>query len=365
MTKKILTIGDLHLSDNNYGKHKDYKGHCLSVMGNIKKAISDTNETYEQIVLLGDLADKRFIDLKFRIAVDNFLEFLKSKCNHLYCLKGNHDFVEGLTTELDYYTAKGVIDQHPVEETVNDIKISYVDFERNKDVCVANHTVDSTVILTHNSCANNDTSIIESVDVSQLVAPNLKLVVMGHIHEELYFTANGKFNTVKIFNGGSACVKNKDEADRTEFNMLCLEITDDSKLGVKKITVPLPTDLFVDTEPTVEKEQVENIEINFDITNGTTKGVLEIDTFLEYLEKKEIDTDVVDTIKGLFVRGSGVDESELTTGTMLVSNEIEIEDFSSDLVFDDSDDSDNCDEPDFDNLFTSNLPVFKPNDEDD
>src|SRR3989344_4826274 len=96
--KKILVIGDLHLSFDGEGL-----GNVLSAEV-FEQSIKDFDEIFKEIgkidkiVLLGDLKN-RFGDLERNEREDlvNLFDYLEKKCNEIIIIKGNHDtFISGI-----------------------------------------------------------------------------------------------------------------------------------------------------------------------------------------------------------------------------------------------------------------------------
>lgn len=322
MRQVIITIGDTHLSDNNYGRHKDYANDCRILMGRVADAVEnyakklDGGKAY-RVVLLGDFADTRFSHLEFRIEVENFLKRLSAVCEKLYCLKGNHDEASGSMTELDYYTSRGFIDKHPAEEEVGGKVVRYVDYIRDTEECAEAHEGENVeVIFTHNALAAGENNLFSSVDVSKLDAPKLRVGIMGHIHGEMYFKAHNRHGQdVSILDGGAACIKSANRKDAEGFNLLALHFDKETgKIGSKKIPVKYVEDAFMEVdnggvEASKWSVDSDTTQIDFSVSGA---GSMDIDDLAEQL-KTTSSPEVIEAVKMLFAKYGKVTMGEEVT----------------------------------------------------
>lgn len=320
MSKQIvLAIGDTHFEDKNYGRHKDYANDCLTMMDRIATTAEEYAESvgkFYRIVMLGDFADTRFTRLEFRVAVENFLERLNKIADRVYCLHGNHDSVSGSMCELDYYKLRGLICDHPEEETIGGKVVRYVDFVRDPEECAQAHEgEDVEVIFTHNALGSADNTLFDSVNVSKLDAPKLRVAVMGHIHAEMYFKAHNRHGQdVSILDGGAACVRSASRKDVESFNLLTFHFDGETgKIGSKKLPVKYPEDAFVKVEgEDAGKWSVEDAnatQISFDIA-GT--GSMDIDDLAKRLNGVAA-PEVISAVKMLFEKYGNVTMSDVNT----------------------------------------------------
>ena len=314
MSKKvILTIGDTHFEDKNYGRHKDYENDCKVMMERVATAVEEYAKTLDdkiyRIVMLGDFADCRFTHLEFRVCVENFLTRLRAVSEKVYCLKGNHDTVGGSMTELDYYLSRGMIDAHPTEENIGGKLVRFVDFIRDEEECAQAHEGDAEVIFSHNALAAGDNTLFSSVNVAQLDAPKLKVCVMGHIHGEMYFKSTNRHGQdISILDGGAACVRSATRKDVEGFHLLTLHFDEATgKLGSKKVPVKYVEDAFVEVDDkdangkwSVADSEKPNIDFGI-------KGVgsMDINDLAKQLDKNST-PEVASTVRMLFEKYGGV-----------------------------------------------------------
>lgn len=311
MKKVIMTIGDTHLADSNYGRHKDYASDCQIMMDRVASAVENYATTRAdgklfRVVILGDFADTRFSHLEFRVQVEKFLERLNAVAEKVYCLKGNHDEMSGSMTELDYYTERGLIAKHPEEEIVGGRTIRYVDFIRDPEACAQAHEgEDVEIIFTHNALGAADNTLFDSVNVAKLDAPKLRVGVMGHIHGEMYFKAHNRHGQdVSIFDGGAACVRSATRKDVASFNLLAFHIDEETgKIQSGKAHVKYVEDAFLSVE-----EQAGMVDGKWSVTDGadtqidftvTGAGSMDVDDLTTQLSKTST-PEVVATVKMLF-----------------------------------------------------------------
>ena len=334
MSKKIvLTIGDTHFADTNYGRHKDFASDCEIMMERVATAVEEYSKTVGgklyRIIILGDFADTRFSHLEFRLCVEKFLDRLNACTEKLYCLKGNHDEASGLMTELDYYVGRGVIAKHPEEEKIGGKVVRYVDFIRDPEECAQAHEgEDVEVIFTHNALAAGENTLFASVDVSKLDAPKLRVGVMGHIHGEMYFKAHNRHGQdVSILDGGAACVRSATRKDVESFNLLTLHFDETTgKIGSKKVPVKYVEDAFVEadaqTEDTKWSVDSETANIDFSVTGA---GSMDLDDLVKQLDSTAA-PEVVSAVKMLFQKYGKVE---------LDNAETSVEDTTDDGLLDD------------------------------
>lgn len=310
MKQIILTIGDTHLADSNYGRHKDYASDCEIMMERVATAVEEyvakVGEKLYRIVILGDFADTRFSHLEFRVKVENYLARLNACAEKVYCLKGNHDEVSGAMTELDYYTERGLITKHPLEEKVGGKAVRYVDFVRDPEECAQAHEGEEVeVIFTHNALGAGDNTLFDSVNVSKLDAPKLRVGVMGHIHGEMYFKAHNRHGQdVSILDGGASIVRSATRKDVKSFNLLALHFDGETgKIGSKKIPVNYVEDAFMSVEEQAgmadgkwSVADANNTQIDFTVVGA---GSMDVDDLTTQLSKTAT-PEVVATVKMLF-----------------------------------------------------------------
>lgn len=310
MKQIILTIGDTHLADSNYGRHKDYASDCEIMMERVATAVEEyvekVGEKLYRIVILGDFADTRFSHLEFRVKVENYLARLGACAEKVYCLKGNHDEVSGAMTELDYYTERGLIAKHPLEEKVGGKVVRYVDFVRDPEECAQAHEGEEVeVIFTHNALGAGDNTLFDSVNVSKLDAPKLRVGVMGHIHGEMYFKAHNRHGQdVSILDGGASIVRSATRKDVKSFNLLALHFDGETgKIGSKKIPVNYVEDAFMSVEEQAGMADGKwsvtdnaNTQIDFTVVGA---GSMDVDDLTAQLGKTAT-PEVVATVKMLF-----------------------------------------------------------------
>lgn len=115
--KKVLIIGDLHISDRFSGKHINYLENCFDCLDMIEKSIVDNNITH--LICLGDwigigLAEK---NLKERSSLLRLIQVLqrwnKLLNGNVYSLRGNHDIGKNMT-DYDFFVSIGLLKNVPI-----------------------------------------------------------------------------------------------------------------------------------------------------------------------------------------------------------------------------------------------------------
>jgi predicted phosphodiesterase len=112
MEKRVLIVGDLHISDRFTGRHKDYLQNCFDCLDMIEKSIVENKVTH--LICLGDWIGigqaektlrKRSNLMRLLLVLKRWNDMLDG---NVYSLKGNHD-IGGNTTDFDLMVTLGYL----------------------------------------------------------------------------------------------------------------------------------------------------------------------------------------------------------------------------------------------------------------
>lgn len=168
----FLIIPDMHIWDKNISSRKDYVQECvdnfnnlISIVGQIKSNI-DSEKLY--LVFLGDVFHNGFKNLSSLNYWIQQFTILRSMCNSIFCVVGNHEMhyvknnpLWSLTNGISssYINAKGFkadgvlpIIQIPDEINIFNYSLQFNHFERNIAVPDSSKT---NILFSHNSWMNN------------------------------------------------------------------------------------------------------------------------------------------------------------------------------------------------------------------
>lgn len=193
---RVLVIGDLHISDNYVGYHKDYWGNCVDVCGKITRIIEEKKITH--LILTGDIIGMKEKNLRQRdsllMVMMLFQKWNSLTNNNVYSVIGNHD-MGGKLTDFNMLEALGVI------KTTNSIThadddIAYIDIEglrihlidygaEHKNVVIGNS---ANAAITHADIqVNGQTTWWYPSDITYELSTmrnwkGIEMIVAGHIH---------------------------------------------------------------------------------------------------------------------------------------------------------------------------------------
>lgn len=190
--RKVLCIGDLHISDVFTGRHKDYLSNCFTVLGQITKKVESEHPAC--IVLLGDIVGWSETNIRSREVLTMFIRVLmrwNSVCP-IFAVRGNHD-IKGYpdfnmlcTIDLikDAVATDGYFSYSA--NGVEQCRFHLVDYGKEAEPLELS-SVGSDIVLGHNNYVIQGlTNWYQSkggIELGQLKEFNgVEMVISGHIH---------------------------------------------------------------------------------------------------------------------------------------------------------------------------------------
>lgn len=131
---KVLVVGDLHLSDKTYGRHRDYWKNCIDVCTRITNMLKEQKITH--LVLAGDLIGLKVKLIKERVNLALVISILDQwnalTGGNVYAIAGNHDS-DGFKTDFDFFVML-----HKVKRVkyfdVDSLRVHLFDYGKEKEV---------------------------------------------------------------------------------------------------------------------------------------------------------------------------------------------------------------------------------------
>ena len=200
---KILVFGDLHLSCNCVGAHKDYTFECYTYMGKILDYVKA--EKAVAVFFLGDIVgvkERNIKDRQFFLRVILFFKKLNELTKgNVYSVKGNHD--KGDFSDFDFLIGMGLLknpsyvdyyrpsdNQEETKEDLHEARFHFVNYgdEDRRLVISEEESSYSNIVLGHSNyyiegVTNWYPSMNDRVDLNRLGNfKGVELIVSGHIH---------------------------------------------------------------------------------------------------------------------------------------------------------------------------------------
>ena len=189
---RIGIYGDIHLSSQNYGAHRDYPKESMEYFSRITEVAKKRNFTH--LIGCGDFSYGRFHSLEYRLAIEKELEEQYKITNgNRYELFGNHDVAEYGLTERGYYISKGLI--KPSENlTIGNLNLTMVDYGKHEDIVpnIIDDENNYNFIIAHdffkfnNSQVANFGKAIELDNFEKWFGADC--LICGHVHKILDFS---------------------------------------------------------------------------------------------------------------------------------------------------------------------------------
>ena len=216
--KKILIVGDNHLSSSNRSNHTDYARESLDCLKEIQSITE--SEHIDYYVDLGDISYGKF-ELSYRAEVEKVYEDrFKSTNGNIISARGNHDISNKNISEWEYYTKhRKIINNceclHSVSEgyryfdTLN-IRWHIIDFG-HEDVKLEIGDGMYNIVCAHNFFKFSDTNIANYGTAIELDYKEdwfgIDLLIVGHIHKNTMIKGtmkkDGKSKEVMVYYPGS------------------------------------------------------------------------------------------------------------------------------------------------------------------
>lgn len=192
--QKILIYGDIHLSSQEYGSHRDYPKESLEYFQKITETAEKLGVTH--IVGTGDLTFGKFHKLEYRKLVEKELAKQYEITNgNRYEVKGNHDSATNGMTEYEFYEQKGLF-KHTDHFDVENVHFTLADYGKilQTKVNAVDSQTDVNVLVSHDYLKFKDTRLpnfgtaIELDNLSQFY--DIDYIICGHIHKTMAFKGN-------------------------------------------------------------------------------------------------------------------------------------------------------------------------------
>lgn len=189
--RKVLILGDLHISDVYQGKHKDYIGNCEWCVGEISKTLKERKVT--DLILLGDIIGQTEKNLKKRTTLLKMMKWLNEwsallKENggegEVYSLRGNHDIGSKLT-DFEMFEELGLLKTGNYKD-VGVVRYHLIDYgEERREIELDEEKVN--VALMHNNIMVEGLTTWyrggEGIEMSTLEnLYGVEMIIAGHIH---------------------------------------------------------------------------------------------------------------------------------------------------------------------------------------
>lgn len=189
---KILIYGDIHLSDRNYGSHKEYPKESLYYFKNITKVAEEIGATH--IIGLGDFTYGRFRTLEYRKEVEDELDKQNSLTGgNRYELKGNHDSATYGMTEYEYYLSSKKL-KSSINLSIGNLNLMMIDYNKHRTKEHKGLYVDETktnIVLMHDFFKFSNTNIADygQAYILDNFEPwyGVDYIIGGHIHNHEIF----------------------------------------------------------------------------------------------------------------------------------------------------------------------------------
>jgi hypothetical protein len=251
MANKIATValyGDPHLSDKNYGAHRDYAKESITYYSEVTKVVKERNVTH--LIGLGDFSFGRFKDLAYREKVERELQiqYEVTHGNH-YELCGNHDVAGYGMCERDFYINRGLLKKSE-NITLGNLHITMVDYGKYNEVVpnIVNDESSVNLIASHDYFKFNDTKLPKYG--TPVILDTFErwygadLLVCGHIHKILDFSGNiikdSLCKPLDVSYLGCMTRPAYKEGNMDDIGqVMVLDVYDDGNIDINKVTIPL------------------------------------------------------------------------------------------------------------------------------
>ena len=171
-----LIIGDTHFDDK-------YDGYLEAQINSIKRIIKEIE--IEDIIFLGDIAEKRKPKPNILLAIKGLLDSIKGRRIHI--LRGNHDANDksddGITYLSLFNSRKVKVYNHIKDVEIQGRTFTFIPHYENEEIIVEKHRSipDSNIVVGHYGyvgCINGVPDYVFSVSPNDI----LNFTILGHIH---------------------------------------------------------------------------------------------------------------------------------------------------------------------------------------
>ena len=296
--RKVLIVGDLHISDKVTGRHVNYFQNCLNVIEMITNAIVENKIT--DLYLLGDIVGTTEKNMRSRDALHTlmktFLTWNKLTNGRVYTLRGNHD-IGARTTDFDILVSLGfikLVDYLDIEDKVRIHSLNYGEEKRTLSIS-ENHW--NMAVAHCNFQVEGQTTWFragEGLELSEMDnLEGIELVIAGHIHNpsQRMVTTAIRNKTISLYYPGCPTRPSRDPNIWDSCFGIVISVDDansidgvvGSGVGVDQIIFNLTpaTELFTSTYDDLPEEEEEDLFSN-------VVNIEELSSILEELQQYNI-----------------------------------------------------------------------------
>lgn len=303
--KKVMIIGDLHISDAYTGKHKDYFQNCINFLNKVTAQL--VKQKIDILIITGDLIGVKSTERTFR-SRDALIYFIKVMqywnkiCEKVVCIEGNHDISDKLG---DYGFCKSLgLFECPAYLDVGCTRFHFISYGRIRDKIEFDETKYNIAVTHDNILIDGKTNWFfagEGYELSDLHnLYGVEAVIAGHIHNpspDLNLETSIKDKPIMLIYPGCGTRPKK---ERDIWNMvwgITFEIDDvNVNMGAIKFELPPADEIFAETIDEYEIDEEELGEYN----------VEELTRILDELNQFNIDGSK--DIKSQIRRYAGIDK---------------------------------------------------------
>lgn len=303
--KKVMIIGDLHISDGYTGRHKNYFQNCVDFLNQVTTQI--VKQKVDILIITGDLIGVKSTERVFR-SRDALIYFIKvlqrwgSLCEKIICLEGNHDISDKLG---DYGFCKSLgLFECPAYLDVGCTRFHFLSYGRVKDKIEFDESKYNMAVTHDNILIDGKTNWFyagEGYELSELHnLYGVEAVIGGHIHNPSptlnMETSIGDKPVMLIYPGCGTRPKREKDLWQMVWG-ITFDIDDnDVNMGAIKFILPPEEEVFTDV-----------IE-DYDITEEEL-GELNVEELTKILDElTQFNIDGSKDIKSQVIRFAGVDK---------------------------------------------------------
>lgn len=289
MSKKILIVGDNHLSSSNRSNHTDYATESLDCLKYIQSIVE--SEDVDYYIDLGDISYGKF-ELAYRAKIEDIYQKRFTKTNgKVFSVRGNHDMSNRTISEWEYYTQhrklmnnndclQSISDGYKYFDTDN-VRWHLIDYGHEDTELVLGDGMYN-IVCAHNFFKFSDTSIANYGQAIELDNKEewfgVDCLLVGHIHKEHYFKGtmkkNGESKEVVLYYPGSIVrtdyIKNLPECGK----VLLVTIEDDGEPTFSMIDIPwIPEEEAFQIGDIIKEKKKINIDDVVAKLNDTERNV--------------------------------------------------------------------------------------------
>lgn len=257
LLRRVLVIGDLHISDKFSSKHVDYFQDCIDFLAEITAIIKEKGITH--VIHTGDLIGRTTEkNLKSRDSLTYMMSVLKYwnelTDGNVYSVRGNHDY-SATTTDFEMFETLGFL-KTADHIDIGAMRLHLINYGEHKRKIDFREDVYNAAVMHTNLQVEGVTTWFEGghdgVELSSLEnLYGVELVIAGHIHNpsERTVTTSIRDKSISLFYPGNGTRPRK-ERNLWDYCYAVLFDTDDEDVAIGQIEFKLrPKDeIFIEAE---------------------------------------------------------------------------------------------------------------------